>query len=121
MADRGGGVFLRTVFQERLIDCRGADLDKRSQRSPLPFPLVPGSAGTRLTRHLLYPAYILVAWNRRAMIDRVSAFLIYPAPVHRWDDRCPILARTAVTAWPRCLFSRPAPRNRRHKWRQRPA
>src|SRR3546814_5169474 len=58
MADRGGGVFLRTVFQERLIDCRGADLDKRSQRSPLPFLLVPGSAGTRLTRHLLYPAYI---------------------------------------------------------------
>src|SRR3546814_1751267 len=85
MADRGGGVFLRTVFQERLIDCRGADLDKRSQRSPLPFPLVPGSAGTRLTRHLLYPAYILVAWKRRAMIERVSAFLMYPVPVNWWD------------------------------------
>src|SRR3546814_5921013 len=86
MADRGGGVFLRTVLQERLIDCRGADLDKRSQRSPLPFPLVPGSAGTRLTRHLLYPAYILVAWKRLAMLERVSAFLMYPAPVN-WCAR----------------------------------
>src|SRR3546814_18287422 len=83
MADRGGGVFLRTVFQERLKDCRGADLDKRSQSSPLPFPLVPGRAGTTLTRHLLNPAYITVALKRRELIERVTAFLVSPTPVNR--------------------------------------